>query len=327
MNSIENNILNPKFDLTFSIIIPTYERPEALSRCLQALTKLQYPQECFEVIVVNDGGQSALTSVTAPFKRRLNLQLLQQANGGPAAARNFGALYARGRFFAFTDDDCTPAPDWLQTLARHFAAEPGCALGGQTLNALPHNPYSSASQLLIHYLYAYYHRRQTAHTQPPFFTTNNMALPADQFRKLNGFNLTLRCAEDRDLCQRWLEAGYNLCYVPEARVYHYHQLTLRTFWQQHFHYGRGNFGFQQLRTRRDQSHANKPEAGSFYLNMARYPFAVVGGRRALVLTSLLILSQAGNVTGYASAWLGQAMRQGFNWNLVREDRCPDSYYS
>ena len=36
----------------FSIVIPTYNRPEQLATCLQALTHLQYPRDRFEVIVV-----------------------------------------------------------------------------------------------------------------------------------------------------------------------------------------------------------------------------------------------------------------------------------
>ncbi len=38
----------------FSIIIPTYNRPEQLAACLKSLTRLDYPQDCFEVIIVDD---------------------------------------------------------------------------------------------------------------------------------------------------------------------------------------------------------------------------------------------------------------------------------
>ena len=52
--------------LTFSVIIPTYERPAELSRCLAALCELSYSREQFEVIVVNDGG-CAIDDTVAPF--------------------------------------------------------------------------------------------------------------------------------------------------------------------------------------------------------------------------------------------------------------------
>ena len=77
------------------------------------MTRLGYPQDRFEVIVVDDGSEPPMDSVVSFFRDRLELVLLSQANSGPAAARNTGAAQAKGKFLAFTDDDCTPAPDWL----------------------------------------------------------------------------------------------------------------------------------------------------------------------------------------------------------------------
>jgi glycosyltransferase involved in cell wall biosynthesis len=140
----------------FSIVVPTYQRPGQLAACLQSLTYLDYSRADFEVIVVDDGSAMPTDKVVQPFRDQLEVVLLRQANAGPAAARNTGAARARGTFLAFTDDDCTPAPQWLQALAKHFATSPDYAIGGQTHNALPANPYATASQLLISYLYAYY---------------------------------------------------------------------------------------------------------------------------------------------------------------------------
>ena len=39
----------------FSIIVPAYDRPEALTACVQAIRQLDYPQDRFEVIIVDDG--------------------------------------------------------------------------------------------------------------------------------------------------------------------------------------------------------------------------------------------------------------------------------
>ncbi len=56
-----------------SIIIPTYNRPQQLTSCLESLTKLDYPQQSFEVIVVDDGSKTPLDTVVAPFKSQLKL--------------------------------------------------------------------------------------------------------------------------------------------------------------------------------------------------------------------------------------------------------------
>ena len=164
----------------FSIIIPTYERPRQLATCLQALTRLSYPHDRFEAIVVDDGSKIPLNHVVDPFRHQLNLNLLSQPNAGPAMARNTGAAQARESFLAFTDDDCTPASDWLNTLAKRFAATPDCAIGGRTLNRLAKNPFSAASQILIDYIYDYYN---SDHNQAHFFASNNLALPKERFHR------------------------------------------------------------------------------------------------------------------------------------------------
>jgi len=95
----------------FSVIVPTYNRPAQLANCLEGLACLEYPRDCFEVIVVNDGGSSVEDTVTA-FHGKLMVKVLDQAKAAPAAARNKGASEARGQFLAFIDDDCTPTPKW-----------------------------------------------------------------------------------------------------------------------------------------------------------------------------------------------------------------------
>jgi glycosyltransferase involved in cell wall biosynthesis len=279
-----------------SIIIPTYERPRRLAACLRSLARLDYPRDRFEAIVVDDGSKMPLETVCAPFRNRFELKLLRQANFGPARARNTGAAHAKGKFLAFTDDDCEPAADWLQTLVRRFAKTPGYAIGGRTLNALTDNLYSMASQILIDYLYKYYN--SDPH-QARFFASNNMALPADQFRELGGFDTTFPRAagEDRELCDRWLYHGHRMLFAPEVRVYHSHTLTLRTYWKQHFNYGCAASFFHQARASRGRG-GPRLEPLRFYVNLFRYPLWHVRGRQALLLALLLVMSQGANAMGY-----------------------------
>jgi len=280
----------------FSIIIPTYARPKQLNLCLCSLARLDYSRNQFEVIVVEDGSKMPLDALAAPFQDSLNITLITQPHAGPATARNTGAARAKGKYLAFIDDDCTVAPDWLQVLAERIATKRDLAIGGLVINTLTDNVYSSASQLLIYYLYDYF---SANNKQGFFFTSNNLTIPADYFSSISGFDTTfpLAAGEDRELCDRWLHYGYRLIYVKEAIVSHAHKLAPSTFFRQHFNYGRGAFHYHQIRCRRNQSQI-RPEPISFYLNMLRYPFSKVDGPRALLLVMLLIVSQVANTTGF-----------------------------
>jgi GT2 family glycosyltransferase len=279
----------------FSVVVPTYGRPRQLAACLAAMAAMAYPRDRFEVVVVNDGGPP-LDDVVESFRDRIDVRLLVQEHTGPAAARNTGAASATGAYLAFTDDDCAPAPDWLSELEAPLANDPDILVGGRIVNALTRNPYSAASQLLIDYLYDYYEDHASA---PRFFTSNNIAVRADRFREVEGFNssFVLTAGEDREFCDRWQHAGLRLGFAPRAVVYHSHVLGIRNFVRQHFKYGRGAHHFHRARAERQQTRM-KIEPPRFYLNLLRYPFQRTLGMTALPVAALLVVSQAANATGF-----------------------------
>ena len=92
------------------MVVPTVGRPRYLEGCLAALAALDFPRDRYEVVVVNDGGGGPTAEVVERFRDRLELRSTAPARPGPSAARNAGAAAARGRFVAFTDDDCHPGP-------------------------------------------------------------------------------------------------------------------------------------------------------------------------------------------------------------------------
>jgi GT2 family glycosyltransferase len=277
----------------FSIIIPTYERPAQLATCLAALARLEYPRECFEVIVINDGGIDTLESVMEKFRELIDVRLLRQGNAGPAAARNFGATPARGDFLAFTDNDCAPDAGWLCTFAARFTQTPDHIIGGRTFNALHENLCSETSQLIIETVYSHFNADAD---DARFFASNNFAMPAQRFREIGGFNATFIASEDRELCDRWLASGLRMTYASEAIIHHAHDLTLRSLWRQHFGYGRGARRFHQARTLRG-SKPFKPD-GIFYLKMLRAAASQTRKTRAVRLSALLLWSQLANIAGF-----------------------------
>lgn len=280
----------------FSVVVPTFARPGRLAACLRALADLDPPEGGFEVVVADDGGGVPLDGATAPVKERLALSVVALPHRGPAAARNAGAQRARGRFLAFTDDDCLPERGWLRALEARLAGDETRVVGGRTHNGLPENPYSAASQAILDFLYA---RLNPLPDDARFFASNNMALARQRFEALGGFDpgFPMAAGEDRDLCDRQHRAGGRLVYAPEARVEHRHDLGLRSFLRQQFDYGRGTRRYHERRAARG-GHAVRLEPARFYADLLRHPFRAFSGARAWRIAVLTLLAQAANLAGF-----------------------------
>ena len=123
-------------------------------------------------------------------------------------------------------------------------------------------------------------------------------MPKSSFDRLGGFDVSfpLAAAEDRDFCDRW-NCSYPMLYTPKAQVNHYHQLSLTSFWRQHFGYGRGAFCFHQLRSQRLVKQL-EVEPLSFYFELLFYPFTQASEQPQILISGLFFLSQVANVAGF-----------------------------
>jgi len=122
---------------------------------MASLRQIERPGGTIEIVIVNDGGAALPTGISDDSDGCI-VRVIEQANAGPATARNTGCMMARGELLAFTDDDCRPDPHWLRALDEMVARHPGCAVGGRVENVFGDGLYSTASQLLIEFLYEYY---------------------------------------------------------------------------------------------------------------------------------------------------------------------------
>jgi GT2 family glycosyltransferase len=181
-------------------------------------------------------------------------------------------------------------------MAELLSKQPQAAAGGHTVNALPDNPYATASQLLVGYLYD---MPDADHPGPRFFTTNNLALSRALFEALGGFDPSFphAAAEDRDLCERWVAQGHSLARCEAAVVQHRHEMGFREFWTQHLRYGRGARVLEAARLQRGAvGLATAPV--NFYTGLVRLGFQSGGTVRGLQLGALLCLTQAATAFGY-----------------------------
>ncbi len=278
---------------TVSIVVATHNRQRSLNLLIEALRQQEYPAKLMEIFVVDDGSKPAARIDAGP----LRVHLLRQSQAGPASARNRGIRAASGELLLLTDDDCRPRPDWVSQLCQSYLLSPSALLGGHTENALGENPYSSASQALVDYLYDSLAKQSSPNY---FFTTSNVAGPRAGFLSIQGFDesFPLPAAEDRDLCDRW---NGPLVYVPDAIVDHAHPMALRSFIRQQFRYGRGARFLHQKRS--NQNKAQRVEGLKFYIHLFTYPFraealASRSARFKVLVSWLFFVAQISNTAGY-----------------------------
>lgn len=104
-----------------SVVIPTYNRAQALRRCLESVSRQTLRE--FEVIVCDDGSTDDSAGVVGEFAGRIDVTYDYAENfGGPARPRNRGIRLARAPFVAFLDSDDWWKPTKLEVSLRYLHA-------------------------------------------------------------------------------------------------------------------------------------------------------------------------------------------------------------
>jgi len=100
--------------LKITVVLPTYNRPDILARCLEGFVQQTVPKSHFEVVVVDDGSSPPVRGVVENFLNKLNIIYHYQQNSGLAAARNLCIEKARAKLLSLHDDDDIPKHDYLE---------------------------------------------------------------------------------------------------------------------------------------------------------------------------------------------------------------------
>lgn len=191
-----------------SVVIPTKDRETRLAFALEGLARQTLDAALFEVIVVRARERGALAAAPAGLRCRF---LGLPGSTGAGAQRNRGWREAQAPLVVFTDDDCRPAPDWLERMLMCARERPGRILQGRT------EPDPDERRLL-HGL-----ARSISITGPSaWYETCNIAYPRELLERLGGFDEGFPGAwgEDTDLALRALELGAEVHYADAALVWH-----------------------------------------------------------------------------------------------------------
>ena len=110
--------------MKISVILCTYNRCQSLTRALESVAASQMPNSLdWEILVVDNNSKDRTREVMSEFCLRHpgRVRYLFEAQQGLSNARNAGIREAHGEIIAFTDDDITVEPTWLQNLTASLA--------------------------------------------------------------------------------------------------------------------------------------------------------------------------------------------------------------
>jgi glycosyltransferase involved in cell wall biosynthesis len=225
--------------LTTSVITPTYNRREGLARLLAALEREAPHSPAFEAVVVVDGSTDGTQAMLAGAQTTYPLRVLEQANAGPAAARNRAIEAARGDVLVFLDDDVLPSPGLIARHSQLHADDPRAVATGPMLPP-PGTPLAPWLEWEAATLQKQYDAMQAGlwKPSPRQFYTANASLRREHALAVHGFDESFRRAEDVELAYRLADRGLRFYFLPDAVVLHQPDRTLAGWQRVAYDYGR-----------------------------------------------------------------------------------------
>jgi peptidoglycan-N-acetylglucosamine deacetylase len=220
-----------------SVIVPAYNEELVINKTIASLLASTYPS--FEIIVVDDGSPDHTSEVVRErFSVNQRVRLFTIANGGKAAALNFGLRHARGEIIVALDADTLFAPQTIGMLAHRFddplvAAVAGNAKVGNRINFL------TCLQALEYITSQNLDRRAFASLNCITVVPGAVgAWRRDLVKRAGGFSSDT-LAEDQDLTLQLRRLGYRISYEENAIAWTEAPDNLRALAKQRFRWSFG----------------------------------------------------------------------------------------
>lgn len=218
-----------------SIIVPVFNGERTIARCAESLIVQDYPQERYEVLVVDNGSTDRTREILSNYPAKLLSETNIQSS---YAARNRGIEAARGEFLAFTDSDCIADKRWIIQLIGGFTGPEIGGVAGKIEGVKSENSISR------------YVEKKRIHGQEqfvqgvfclPFAATGNVMYRRIVFEEIGLFDETFYSGGDVELGLRMSSlTKWKYHYQPQALVKHPHNDSLRTHFRQSKRYATGH---------------------------------------------------------------------------------------
>ena len=198
-----------------SVVVPSFGRPERLAALLEHLATQTLPFDRFEVIAVDNGSGPDHAAAYAELGKEFpgNFRLLRiDVNRGPAPARNLGWREAKADLVAYTDDDVTPDPDWLEAGVAAMRADERLGVVQGAMRAPAELGDAKAPPWTV------VHRIDGP---TPFFEGCNLFFRRAALEETGGFDEEIGWwGEDTVAGWRVIDAGWARGFAPAARAVH-----------------------------------------------------------------------------------------------------------
>jgi len=217
--------------LSFSFIIPVFNRPNEIAELLQSFCNLEATEE-YEIVIVEDGSTLSSKSVINNFVSQLNISYYFKENSGPGDSRNFGMEKAKGNYFIILDSDCILPKSYFKEVIKNLNNYYVDCFGGPDT---AHASFSNLQKAINFSMTAFIttggirgNNKSVNKFQPRSF---NMGLSKKAFKATQGFG-RIHPGEDPDLSIRLWSLGYNTAFFKSAYVYHKRRISWSKFYTQ-----------------------------------------------------------------------------------------------
>lgn len=209
-----------------TVIIPVFNDADRLARCLESLENQTWPQDRFEVMVVDNGSEHDPADLADRFPR---VRWEHEARPGSYAARNRGVEAARGEILAFTDSDTVPARDWIAGGVATLMENTDAGLVGGRIDLFFRNSDRLTPAEVFERQNAF--RQENKIREHRFAVTANLFTRKEIMDRVGPFDAGLKSGGDVEWGNRVHRAGYPLVYAPAARVWHPARRTFRELYR------------------------------------------------------------------------------------------------
>jgi GT2 family glycosyltransferase len=242
--------------LRASVIVCTHNGGERIEPTLVSLLRQDFPDEAYEILVVDNASSDATPQVVGEIARRRpgRIRVVREPALGHSRARNRGVLNSRGHVLAFTDDDARVSPGWLGALV-DTCEQPEVGGAGGPVRSGPGEPLPAWIAPQFRPYLALFDKGMAkidlSYNEYPRGV--NMAYPRQSFGEVGLFSTafglkgrSLLYYDEIEFCYRLERSGRRILYVPDAEVTHaIHpgRLTIAWFKQRFYAQGRSEAYF------------------------------------------------------------------------------------